>query len=117
MNIIEKNKIIAKFMGYYYKPFDFKLKKSRFNFWGWRKDKVFLPKSCTKGKIGDRNYLCRRHKDLKFHEDWNWLIDVIKHIKNNNSSKISNKLISLNIEKVWKSVVVFIENYNKAIGK
>lgn len=131
MNTIEKNKLIAKFMGYIYYPYDFNLKKKdNYNFFGWMKDKEhLLPMSIKLDKFG-LNYLCRRHKDLKFDSDWNWLIEVIKKTKHIISKKkelnndeiyiyqnIKYSLLSLEIQKIWESVVKFIEYYNSFLLK
>ena len=127
-NIIENNKLIAEFMGYKYFPFNSKLKKKRFKWLGWRKDKLSLPKGCTIGKIGERYYLDRRHKDLKFHEDWDWLMPVVEKI-----NKLEDGVEKISISPYWggtglgdesfdnkddiaiiqtyKAVIKFIKNY------
>ncbi len=70
---IEKgNKIIAEFMGYKYHPHPS-------NNPGWHKipdDKIYHP------KINNGWYLCRTHKELKYHNSWNWLMPVIHKIEN-----------------------------------
>lgn len=72
MDIIEGNKLIAKFMGFKYIPFDPSLPKGHS---GWWKD----------GKVGvinklEINFLGRTHKDLNYHSDWNMLIPVVEKI-------------------------------------
>ena len=112
MNIIEGNKLIAEFMGYKYYPFDYELKnKNGLNRWGWRKNSPSLPTGNVKINIGKTHYLGRKHRDLKFHEDWNWLIDVINYIKQKENSKdIVESLKTINIERVWGYVVEYVEN-------
>ena len=72
MNIIEGNKLIAKFMGFKYIPFDSSLPKGHS---GWWKD----------GKVGiinksEINFLGRNHNDLTYHSNLNMLIPVVEKI-------------------------------------
>ena len=127
MNIIEGNKLIAEFMGYIYFPYVYELKKDGFNRWGWRKGKPHLPGGNSKIDIGKTHYIGRHHRDLKFHEDWNWLNDVVREIfkisKENDLfinkkfgpilSEIKENLVEIDINKVWESSVGFIKEYNK----
>ena len=128
MNIIEGNKLIAEFMGYKYFPFVYELKtKTGFNRLGWRKGNPHLPGGYSRIVIGKTHYIGRHHRDLKFHEDWNWLNDVVKKIfilsKENNLfinkkfgpilSEIKENLVEIDINKVWESSVGFIKEYNK----
>jgi len=58
---------------------------------------------------------------LKFHLDWNWLMEVVEKIKplnikgNYNYSRLMNMTLqeALNIEVVYKHTVSFIEWYNE----
>lgn len=73
--IIENNKMIAKFMGWTYIPWQEATGKHV----GWinPKFKIHSPKI-------DNTYLCRSHNDLKYHKDWNWLMRVMEKIENLN---------------------------------
>lgn len=75
--IEENNKLIATFLGYEYVPFNKELNVGNHfdvNPPGWR------AKDFKNLKLG--GYLCRKHRDLKFHDDWNWLMSVVEKIEN-----------------------------------
>jgi len=58
---------------------------------------------------------------MKFHSDWNWLIPVVQKITKEfpeyddtpHIESILDTLLTLNIEDIWKTVIEFIEFYNK----
>ena len=108
-NIIENNKLIAEFLGETKQPFEF----SQFgyiNSLGEWKDTFF-------------------DNQLKFHSDWNWLmeavekieslgyrIEIVKHICRIYLSNKETIIISENtpkIEAVYIACVEFIKSYNK----
>lgn len=78
MEEVENNKIIAEFCGYQYFPYDETAPKwvnnkeggiplDQFN--GWRKP--------HKGHLKIEGwYLCRSHRDLRYHRDWNWFMSA-----------------------------------------
>lgn len=71
--ITKDNKMLAEFLGYAYIP----LNKNSNTAPGWRKPGATLSKLGT--GIG-YPYLCRKHRDLVFHCDWNWLMTVVEEI-------------------------------------
>lgn len=59
---------------------------------------------------------------MKYHTSWDWLMPVVKQIKNlnreykrhyNHIDKIDQALIDVNINKLFEIVVEFIKWYNK----
>jgi len=119
--IIEGNKLIAEFVGLKY---------------GWW---VSQQKPLTEDKkqwcdldgktiLGSRVYY---NKDLKFHNDWNWLILVVEKIEEPGYFCMINKWTSVytgseidrisitsvegntKIFNTWKACILFIEWYNK----
>jgi len=77
MENLENNKIIARYLGYEY----FGVPN---NEPGWRKS-TFIHLQLGVG-IG-RPYLCRKHRDLEFDTNWNWLMFIVEEI--NKSEDIS----------------------------
>lgn len=73
--IEENNKLIATFLGYEYIPYS-----NTESYPGWRKaGKQPLLKVSSTG-IGQLT-LCRKHRDLLFHKDWNWMMYVVEKIE------------------------------------
>jgi len=70
--ILEYNKRCALFLGYTYYPF---VKEGKYpsGLPGWQ-----LPKANFKLP---ETYLGRTHRDLKFHSDWNWIMEVVEAIE------------------------------------
>ena len=87
--ILIGNKKIAQFMGYTYFPHNMEGVKHP----GWkttidtdwsRKHNTaynFISSVKKETNLVERKYLCRGHNDLKYHSDWNWLMEVIVHIQ------------------------------------
>ena len=100
MKTEETNKLIAEFMGW-----------ESFNQFS-----MIAPKS-----EGD----CWAFEDMKFHSDWNWLMEVVEKIESldiyyneyidyNSSMFASGKIeLSTKIEAVYNACVEFIKWYNK----
>ncbi len=71
---LERNKAIARFLGYNYYPSPDRLP-------GWRKGDDRIPLTLMMhGTIGDRKYLCRTGKDLRFNTSWDWIIPAVQRI-------------------------------------
>lgn len=91
---IENNKKFAKFMGYVYVPYS--------------KDNVLKPGYWTKarveenkvypGKIEYVGYLCRKHEELAFHLDWEWLMEVVEKIERLDCREFSYSWINMDNE-------------------
>lgn len=95
--ILENNKLIAEFIG------ATQLEKGIVNFKG-----IFL----KEGKSFFNDY------DLKFHNDWNWLMQVVKKCEKLNSKRIREEIgyrniFGANIEIVYSACVEFIKWYNE----
>lgn len=92
MNTIENNKLLAEFLNCKQDGNGQYLIPN----WGW--DKV---------------------ENLKFHNDWNWLMEVVKKCKTiqlSNKNKIADiydALHNTNIDSVYKACVEFIKWYNE----
>ena len=97
-NIIENNKLIAEFMG-------------------------FQPTSL--GWFDNEEHLINVEKDntfddLKFHKDWNWLMEVAEKCLTvnvdvepiNHYFIINDALLTININEVYNACVEFIKWYN-----
>lgn len=59
--MIESNKLMAKFLGWEYHN---------------SQDLAKIPKWINNGKK-----ICTNHEQLKFHSDWNWLMQVVEKIE------------------------------------
>lgn len=132
MEIIEGNKLIARFLGYQYYP-----KIGDEVFPGWRHSKAHLKMNSS--------YLGRNHKDLRFDSDWNRLMRTVSKIESTydefhgyfavfiSSNSCSIQGTKLNIEQkhyayfnqcnqetkilaVWEAVVMFIIWYNENLA-
>lgn len=92
--ILEGNKLIAKFMGYSKCGINFYREKTTIGKGGW-------------------------FKDPKYHSSFDWLMPVVKEIRkhwhddNSEAHKVCSLLIVAPIEQVWCNVVDFITFYNK----
>lgn len=91
----ENNKLIAEFMGW-----EFNLYEN-------------LPNICHKGDFS------LHIANIKYHSDWNWLMEVIKecyskkHNENSYYEAIYYALADLNIEAVYNACVEFVKYYNQ----
>jgi hypothetical protein len=110
MNTTENNKLIAEFLGQNKMPYEFPQ-------FGYIK---------TNGDWNDTFF----DNQLKFHKDWNWLMEVVEkieslcnnrgfeissrfvHIRVNNNLTISSGVCSNRIEAVYNACVEFIKWYN-----
>ncbi len=111
MNTTENNKLIAEFMGAKYdKDTTFPI----------HKNDLWLPNH------GVCNFVDNNGKSLKFHSDWNWLMEVVEKIEleghklsniskyiHNNKTIFDLKLSEVNIVTVYDYVVEFIIWYNQ----
>ena len=117
--VILDNKLIVEFMGYEYIPFDPNLSIGALN------------TPCGYWKIGDYikflkspNYLCRRHKDLRYHQSWDWLMPCVEKINSLHKLDLWNKnnvdryalmeaLDGVDINDTYYLIIMFIKWYNK----
>lgn len=110
MDIIENNKLIAEFMGWYLKHNQITSQKCWFN--------------------DNKNYHYKKeHTFENFKTDWNWLMEVIQKIEGlsheqkvidwsrQNKSIFDFKLTESKIEAVYNACITFIEWYNLAQKK
>lgn len=117
--VIENNKLIAEFLGYKYHPANRNTKP-----YGWHK----IPKDKHwSEKLGwgiNSYYLCRRHNQMQFHYDWNWLMVVVEKIMditfddNSNPTLDSEMFYEVrdcipDINQTYKAIVEFIKWYNE----
>jgi hypothetical protein len=111
--IIEGNKLIAEFMGWHYN--------SKYNQWCMMEDLTILD---------GEEYAGEWFRVLKFHSSWDWLLPVIRKIRDylNNMPERPSKnhcckgdlievdiqcaLWEINIENTWQHTVEFIKWYN-----
>jgi len=95
----EKNKLIAEFMGKNQEPYDFP-EHGYITFGGAVKTDFFK-------------------EQLKFHKSWDWLMPVLKKVREIINACLSEEYVNLKlspydytIEQVYESVVKFIQWYN-----
>lgn len=78
--ILEGNKRIAQFMGYTYFPSTYRPINPIGAFEpGWKKNEN--AKSFSKMNFGAKEYLCRNHTGLLYHQNWEWMHEVLTKIK------------------------------------
>lgn len=119
--ILEGEKLIASYMGYVYYPYN-QEEASKGLLFGWIKPEQRKPNLVPK----HRPVLARKHSDLKFIKSWDWLIPVIKRIREivntnlsideyHNTVRISQQLnpYDYDIQSIFKAVVEFIKWYNQ----
>ena len=71
------NKEMAKFLGYKYFPYD--PEKDLGRMVGWLKsDQKIHP---LEKAYSHPNYLCRKTRDMRFFNEWNWLMRVVEKIE------------------------------------
>jgi len=98
MNTTENNKIIAEFMGR-----NGKINKSLYTWKG-------IDKLLTGGWIPV--------EQMKFHSDWNWLMEVVEKISEyrlvypNKANKVCDLKVVINKDALYNSCVEFIKWYN-----
>jgi hypothetical protein len=104
---MEENRMIAEFMGYKYYPHPSRDR-------GWRKEKGHLKMQWY--------YLCRTHKELRFHRDWNWLMrvlhkwDTLPHMGDEYEElcdELDRLITYYEIDIVYPHIVRCIEWYNE----
>jgi hypothetical protein len=114
--IVESNKLIAEFMGFRYIPFS---ETDRSIIPGWHK-------SGTEGGVRDLppfhrkttdGYLCRRHRDLRYYNSWDWLMPVVEKIESLDLGELSLEF-KLEGRSSYLCVFDFIQakNYKGAIS-
>lgn len=87
-NIIEGNKIIAEYLGYEYIPHNNNngLKPGWWKLEGSVDDKKFIQsKESVFRKVGQSRFLCRNHKELRFYNSWDWLMEACVKCSNEKS--------------------------------
>lgn len=122
--VLSGNKLIAKFMGYRYIPFN---NDEGLEAGWWKKDinKIRQTRQGILLKMGKSNFLCRRHHELRYWNSWDWLFTVIYRIKlleggmplSYEYSIAFNKVLKLTLEEskenVFEEVVEFINWFNE----
>ena len=111
MSTEEKNKMIAEFMGA--RPIVFSDGTKGHTFWNDDFDGEGRYGAFPDGATNYYDY------DKGYHKSWNWLMPVVKKIRNvkwiteRNIGDIHNALVDVNKEELHKAVVEFINQYNK----
>jgi hypothetical protein len=130
--ISEGNKLIAEFMGYKYYPYEAPDNPSQ-----QPKAKDYRPRGWIKGdpkyayfseKISGvqergHHWLCRSHRDLRYYNEWNWIMPVVKAIHNLPFESKEYAIIyewvddivirNYDIQQIWHAVVEFIKWQNQ----
>lgn len=112
------NEIIAKFMDGIYSK--------NAKAWGFGNARVETEPITIRGKVyHDLVWANRFEKTLRYHSDWNLLMDVIKKIAMTNSETIETQIVRLpsrwfgsiglesDIDTVWNTVVKYIDWLNQ----
>lgn len=79
MKDIERNKILARFLGYEYTPWN---SGKELHPIGWNKVPINKPEELMAYK--GCYHLGRSHNDLPFDSDWNWIMKVIEKLESMN---------------------------------
>lgn len=78
--IIEKNKLIARFMGYeYFGHGDERLKGTPPGWKSHAQVRIPIKRSALDAKLGDK-YLCRNHNQLAYDRSWDWLMLPVQRL-------------------------------------
>jgi len=96
--VVEGNKLLAHYMGYEYIPSNNK------HGWkaGWWKRTThprfrLLPPDGTVSKLHDHFYLCRNHNQLRYYNNWDWLMPVLDKLeKKGYTSSLKTRYARLN---------------------
>lgn len=141
-DIREGNKLIAEFMGFKYFPYKKEIQENSkthnlvYQKFGWRLKNgdpnrgLHIKFTSYPTDFKDTNYLGRSHNDLKYNSSWDWLIPVIKIIRNTKEFKeldiipiefgddnMIKGLIIQDINTTHKGVIQYIKWYNKKLQK
>lgn len=110
--IIEGNKIIAKYLGYTYYGHE---EAKHGPGWKLSDNKKDILKITHIGEIGKRNYLCRNHNEMRFYNSWDWLMPVLE-VKGNSFwlfilPKTINRCMDHNeLRKfIWENIVEYLK--------
>jgi len=78
--ITKQSNRIAEFKGYEYIPYD---PDSVFKPGWWMKNtpKNYGKKGSASTKFSNLYFLCRRHGELRYYNEWNWLMPVVEKIE------------------------------------
>jgi hypothetical protein len=117
MKTIEGNELIAEFMG-------LEAEQTLLGEWVYaRYERVFPHSDDERTRTEFYNL-----RELRYHNDWNWLMEVVCQVENTEGSKgyfengvhivdTSGLMVSpLNIRNVWSEIVDFIEYHNQLNG-
>ena len=120
LEVKENNKMIARFMGYEYIPFS---EDRIMNPGWWQKGVTTKDQAMTKL---NHSYLCRSNNDLRYYNEFNWLMPVVKKIQgvagpllssDSEEKQFAFMIFTLSIvtpiETVYLYVVNFINWYNQ----
>jgi len=113
-NTTESNKLLAKFMGYEYVPH---LPEAIYKPGWWYKN---TPDKYSKigskpTKFVESYFLCRRHGDLRYSNEWNWLMRVVEKIEKLNLSNFydENNFMNVSVDIESGHCHIFVElNYD-----
>lgn len=100
--IIEGNKLLAEFMDYGYIPFN---NDQKFKAGWWKKDTTEKVKLMEPHytKMGKSNYLCRNNNELRYYNEWNWIMEVVDKIESfGYRFKIDTKYVWCFFDNDWK---------------
>ena len=95
--IEENNKLIATFLGYEYIPHS-----NTESYPGWRK--IGSKPMCKTAYGIGQTFLCRKHRDLSFHYDWNWMMYVVEKIEELGYFFMINKWSAVYTGKTQKAI-------------
>lgn len=119
-NVIKNNKLFANFDGYTYISY---LKDSVLPPGYWSNNRIKENKKYP-GKLEYAGYLCRKHRDLDYHCNWNSLMKVVDKIcdicftddgKETYDSEMFYRIRDCipDINQTYKAVLEFIKLYNE----
>lgn len=121
IDITEGNKLLARFEGYEYFGFnDERLIENGFTYdAGWKRNARI--RKMDKMAWYSKAYLCRNHAELRYYNEFEWLMRVIKLMNQKpwwieyNSDSLAIALVSANIKEAWEIVVKAIIKYENKV--
>jgi hypothetical protein len=115
-NTTESNKLLAEFMGYEYFPH---LPQAIYKPGWWLKNTPdkYSKIGSSPTKFGGEYFLCRRHGDLRYSNEWNWLMQVAEKIDSLDLSDFYDEgnFMCVNVSIENSSCYIFVElNFDPA---
>ena len=80
VNVLTGNKLIAEFMGFEYIPY-VKGQTQSPGWWHKNSSNIIKGKMSSATKLSKDYFLRRRHCELRYYNEWNWIMPVVEKIE------------------------------------